>query len=183
MSKDLNMIVFRDPLIPEEIHELYESSFPESEKVKWEELTSKIGRQASLFGFYQQEVLCGFMYLHQNDTNAHIGFFAVEKKLRGQGLGTEMLKMVSEFEKNRTISLEIEDTEEPCPDHDIRVKRKNFYLHAGFIDSGIRFYYQNMIWELLANRPITKAVHYHLIHDVFPKTADDFIYFLVHQAD
>lgn len=183
MKHSINMVEYSQKTIPAEIRELYESSFPASEKVNWKDLIDKLGRQASLFGFEVNNAICGFMYLHQNATNAHIGFFAVKKELRGRGLGTEMLKLLSAYEKDRTISLEIEDTEEDCEDHDVRVKRKNFYLHAGFVDSGIRFYYEKMIWELLANQPINKQKHYDLIHDVFPETADHFVYLINHKDE
>lgn len=66
-----------------------------------------------------------------------LDYFAILDKFRGEGLGTETLKVFKERYPNKRLILEIEIPEENAPNNMQRLSRKNFYLRNGLKETDI----------------------------------------------
>ena len=116
--------------------ELYYKSFPESERkpywlMKYWELQGKM----ELFEISGNDGFCGLFITVICKDLVLVDYLAVTPERRGKGIGSEVLRLAREMYRGKSIFLEIETTQKPCPDLENRLKRKSFYLKNGLIAS------------------------------------------------
>ena len=132
---------------------LYYRAFPPEEQLPMDALLD--GTLATDFQaiYNEDNHFCGFFsYLNHGDIS-HIMFLAVEEEFRERGYGSRALSIMSDILKGKRIILDIEDvllgeTEENAEQ---RKKRKAFYLRNGYRESGIRYYWKDVPYELLVS--------------------------------
>ena len=116
-----------------EIKELYEESFPRTERFPFNYIIRKSNKKDIQFDVvYDENKMIGMSYIILEGNIAFILYFAVNNKHRGKGYGTEILKQVKEKYKNHTILLEIEEIKEDSSNYEQRIRRKAFYEKNGF---------------------------------------------------
>lgn len=116
-----------------EIKELYEESFPRTERFPFNYIIRKSNKKDIQFDVvYDENKMIGMSYIILEVNIAFILYFAVNNKHRGKGYGTEILKQVKEKYKNYTILLEIEEIKEDSSNFEQRIRRKAFYEKNGF---------------------------------------------------
>ena len=72
-----------------------------------------------------------FASMVNGEHNVLLDYFAVEKRLRGNGIGAEALEKLKDKYPQQGFFVEIESQWEPGEDREIRQKRRQFYLRSG----------------------------------------------------
>lgn len=112
-----------------ELFEMLEYSFPEDERRDFSDQLEKskmpefrtmtLSESGKVLGFLNFWELADFVYLEH---------FAVDKNLRGKGLGSELIRKLSEICTGKTIVLEAE----PPELNEFSARRIEFYRRLGF---------------------------------------------------
>ena len=102
-----------------------------------------------------------------------LDYFAVSPTHRGQGVGSEVLKLLEERYHGKRILLEIEDPEEPCKNKEDRLRRKAFYLRNGLTAQDYKVWLFGIKMLILTNGTSISFEEYHeIFRTVFsPKIA------------
>ncbi|MBQ7333373.1 MAG: GNAT family N-acetyltransferase [Clostridia bacterium] len=115
------------------IKRLYKKAFPLCERKPFSIIKAMQKRgKTDIWYFEDGGAFLGFAATINGDDVVLIDYFAVETKKRGLGFGTKMLKSLVDFYKPRGIFLEIEVPYESSKNYEERIRRKSFYLRAGF---------------------------------------------------
>lgn len=140
------------------IKKLYYESFDKDERFPfW--LLKKCSKEKNVkFNvIYSKDKVIGFQYIIEYDNIDYLMYFAIEKRQRNNGYGSEILKELNRSYKN--VLLCIEKTSEQVSD--IKNKRKQFYLRNGFVGTNKYIVDNNVEYELLcsnSNLNITKEI-------------------------
>lgn len=141
-----------------EIKNIYLNAFPKNERFPfW--ILKHCSKEKNVFfnAILDDNKAIGMEYIiNYNDENtAYLMYLAIDKKQRGKGYGSKILKDLTK--KYETIILSIERTDKNFNDN--KEKRKNFYLKNGFYETN-KFIRDNGIeYEILCtnkNYSITK---------------------------
>lgn len=148
----MEFVAFKDEAkVLEEMKELYEESFPAVERASMRWIRRQARTQhADLFGIYEKQKFVGFVYLIYHKDLVYIVFFAVARELRGKGYGTKILVALRKKVAGKKLILDIDALSEMAADAEIRVKRKEFYIRNGFVDTEIRVCIYGVDAEVMA---------------------------------
>ncbi len=148
----------KDELISE-VKKLYLSSFPDDERMPFSRLLGMMNEKYRMYALLEEESFIGFVYLYQN-TDAFLYYFAVSEEYRGRGYGTETLKLIRQLDGVGNIVLDIEEVTDGTADNDPVLRRRNFYLHAGFHTTEIRYRFYGVDYEIIALKEGYKKEEY-----------------------
>lgn len=79
-----------------------------------------------------------------------LDYLAVASDGRGRGTGSEALRLLRRRFPGRRLLIEIEQPDDDAPDNFLRVRRRQFYLRAGFQPMEIRILLGGVPMELLS---------------------------------
>lgn len=133
------------------IKKLYIEAFPENERFNFNMMIKNENRHYETFGFYHDEVFCGFAILLNSGDISHILYLATEPKLRGKGFGAKALGSLHRIKKGMRIIVDIERETPDCSENEIRRRRKNFYLRNGYHETEVRYRWQDESYEILVS--------------------------------
>ncbi len=124
MSLEVKKVKFSN----KNVKKIYVDSFPKEERMPFLMmlLLTKI-TQTDFLAFYDQKVLCGFVYAATIENIAFIMFLAVDQCIRSKGYGSKILEEMQKIYSNNKIIISIERCD---------VEARNFYLKNGYIDTG-----------------------------------------------
>lgn len=112
---------------------LYHQSFPKDERKPFKILRGLWKRKKSdVWCLKEGNSFLGFASTINSDGMVMIDFFAVCPDQRGKGYGTAALTLLKEQYQHRGIFIEIESVFENVSDHEMRCRRKRFYIENGF---------------------------------------------------
>ncbi len=121
-----------------QFREIYLDSFPPSERIEFETLVRTISqRERWFYGAYWGQKLVGFAVVLPLDSNDIylLEYLAVDKELRGQGIGSFLLREVTHrlSEKNALgLVLEVEAIRQSVGENEkLRKRRISFYRRNG----------------------------------------------------
>ena len=97
----------------DKIHEIYFESFPENERVSFENIVNREFPNSRLLGFVDKDKLVGFSYVSVSDEFVYIVYLAIDKEYRFQGYGTTALSEIDKMFKDKTKVLSVEKPEYP----------------------------------------------------------------------
>ncbi|WP_295884966.1 GNAT family N-acetyltransferase [Anaerococcus sp. DFU013_CI05] len=134
----------------EYFEKLYQSSFPEDERIG----------ENILYGFFEKNLIdililikdenkVGMAVIYLNKNIHLLSYLAIDPKYRGQGMGSEALKLFKV--KYEDLIIEIESTRfKDADDFALRNRRKAFYIKNGFnvLEENINYFGIEM--ELMA---------------------------------
>ena len=103
----------RDSKYLDKIHEIYFASFPENERVSFENIVNREFPNSRLLGFVDKDKLVGFSYVSVSDEFVYIVYLAIDKEYRFQGYGTTALSEIDKMFKDKTKVLSVEKPEYP----------------------------------------------------------------------
>ena len=110
--------------------------------------------------FDENGTMLAYAYFFSAGDYMLLDYFAVDRSLRGQGVGSKALEFIKEMPElsARKLLLEVEDPDfsADSADNDIRVRRISFYLHGGIADTGARSRVFGADYRLLCPQPISK---------------------------
>lgn len=145
----------------EEVRSLYLSAFPGNERMPFTMMIGKDRPNQEVLLFRQGQELFGFASLfHGPEGLVFLSYFAVDEKRRSQGYGTEMLQMMIERYPEKRIFLDIEAADPSAENSGERLNRKQFYLKRGFFDTGLRYEFNQVKYELLCTKPQLSAAEF-----------------------
>ena len=135
------------------------SSFPKDERMPFGMMIAmSFLWNTEFLAFYDENTLCGLIYLATIGCRSFIMFFAVDKTLRNKDYGSQILEEVRKRHPKNKIIVSIE----PCSDNqdktDIKVRRRNFYLRNGYLETGYYMKLRGQAQEILVkNRVFNKS--------------------------
>lgn len=114
------------------IEKLYMSAFPKVERKPFQLILQKQKEGTmELLSIEEDHKFLGLaIFAHDKDI-ALLDYFAISEEIRGQGIGSRAIKALQKIYNGKRFVLEIETTKKPCNDHELREKRKEFYLRNG----------------------------------------------------
>lgn len=122
----------------DEVRQLYETAFPVEEQILWNDLMHLVAVMPLDFTvYYDGEQLLGFTTVYPRSSFNWFWYFAVPEKLRGKGIGQEILSSLIVKYKDCTNILDMESPEQVCDNQAVRLRRHDFYLRKGFRDTGV----------------------------------------------
>ena len=142
-----------------DVKRIYFESFPKSERMPFPLMVamSKLWN-TDFLGFYEEDTLCGFIYLAHNRKIVFVMFFAVDAALRSKGFGSAILQEIQKNYPTKKIIISIEPCDETAPDIEIRKKRKAFYLRNGYKETGYMIKLAGVVQEIIiANGEFNKS--------------------------
>lgn len=118
----------------EEVHTLYETAFPASEKKPFSMLIS--GQETGLveiLSVEENDKFLGLAIMAKAGDRVLLDYFAIADAVRGTGVGSAALQALRGRYQGMRILIEIESTK--CGEEEeliLRMRRKRFYLRNGF---------------------------------------------------
>lgn len=134
------------------IYCLYRTAFPRSERKPFS-MIYKMSRKGKTDVWYCTDhgAFIGIAITINGEREILLDYYAMDKKLRGQGYGSAILKAVIDHYAPKTVFGEIETIFEACDDLDMRIRRKKFYLRNGLKEMGVMVYLFGVKMELLTS--------------------------------
>lgn len=122
----------------QEVIELYHSCFPPEGKFPFDQLMNlSTRRDVEFLAYYDHQIFVGFTFSIIGSQSVFVLYFAVIKKLRNRGYGSEILNLLKErYEK--VINLNIEALDPQCDNMNERLRRYVFYKKNGFMNTHYR---------------------------------------------
>lgn len=112
------------------------------------------------YGLENESSLVGYAMFVKNDEDYLVDYLAIFDEYRNRGLGGEFLKLLAKEKVNASsILVEVEDPlfAEDSEDKDLRVRRFNFYIRNGLIDTGVKALCFGVHYSLLEFK--TNTIH------------------------
>ena len=98
---------------------------------------------------YDGELWIGFNYLLFYKDLIFVQYIAIDSNIRSKGYGGKVIEKIKEIYPEYRIALGIEQLNKEAKNNELRIRRKNFYLKNGFIDSGYYVKQKPVPFELL----------------------------------
>jgi GNAT superfamily N-acetyltransferase len=134
----------------EKIKHLYETAFPEGEKIPWDDLMRLIEEMPLDFtAYYDGEEFIGFTIVYPRKSFNWFWYFAVQEELRGKGYGQQILTQLIEKYKGQTCVLDMESPTQVCENLVQRIRRHDFYLRNGFRDTHVYRTYNDITMTIM----------------------------------
>lgn len=131
--------------ILKQIQPLYESSFPDDEKVPYFIIKQQAKKSISdIIGVYDNNEFIGFVILVFDLDIVFLWYLAIREDKRNNGYGSLILQEIQKKYSDSRIILNIEEVIT-----DEQMKRKQFYIRNGFLDCGFKTLEYGVIYEML----------------------------------
>lgn len=142
-----------------DVKAVYFNSFPPNERMPfWMMVAMSKLQNTKFLSFYDNEKLCGFLYLAIQFRQIFVMFFAVDTELHSKGYGSEILNELKRLYPEERVFVSIER----CITDNDRTgdleRRKRFYLRNGFMETGYFIRMSGVEQEILVrNGQFSKA--------------------------
>ncbi len=122
-----------------DLRALYESAFPDEERIPWDDLLRLVREMPLEFAEYRDgEGLMGLTIVYPRLRLSWFWYFAVPEKKRGRGIGQRILSALLARYEGRSAGLDMEDPAQPgAPNAAQRIRRRDFYIRNGFRETGV----------------------------------------------
>lgn len=121
--------ITKDSKYVNKIKHIYESSFPEIERIDFDEIINCKFPNSKLLGIFNDKALIGFSYISTLGDFAYIIYLAIEQEQRNKKYGSEALKEIYNLYKDKTKVLCVE---KPVSEADLSTRRIEFYKRNGY---------------------------------------------------
>ena len=120
------------------IYRLYLDAFPASERKPFSIIRSmqKKGK-TDVWYFEKDGRFAGFATTINGSDRILLDYLAVARKMRGHGIGTEILQHLRTQYEGKSVFLEIERLCPEAPNAEERIRRKRFYLSCGMTELNV----------------------------------------------
>ena len=154
LGYDRNMIVKRitknSPGL-KEVKALYNSSFPDMERIPWGRLVRSLSEERIMNVYYEDEQLIGMTYHFCFRDMVYFGYLAVHPSVRNQGYGTKILNTMHEINAGKRIVGDIEEVIPGCEDEEKRRRRRGFYLRNGYESCNVFCVFFGVDYEIISH--------------------------------
>ncbi|MGT2910887.1 GNAT family N-acetyltransferase [Streptococcus cameli] len=115
-----------------DVKKLYSEAFPKEERLAFWLLYLLSYRSFVEFkAYYDDDQLAGMSYVLTNGAYAFVFYLAVGSQVRGNGYGSQLLRLLKELYADKEIVLTIEPLDDSAPNALQRIKRLAFYEKNG----------------------------------------------------
>ncbi len=115
---------------------IYESSFPEAERIPMDEIVGGYeGLESRFEAVYDDGTLSCIVFTVSDGSLLFLYYLATRSDLRSKGIGGRVLEEVYS-RGGLPMVLNVELVDPSFDDHEIRARRRDFYLRHGFADTG-----------------------------------------------
>lgn len=128
---------------------LFLRAFPPEERPPFWVMTWRSKQNVDWWKVFADGKLVGFLYILVNKELAYIFHFAIDEAARSKGVGTMVLRKLTDLYTGRKFFLAIEQLDPSAPNLPERVARKNFYLRCGMRELHQRVQEGEVIYDLL----------------------------------
>ena len=121
------------------VRALYEESFPDEERIPWDDLLRLVKAMPLEFTVYREgEDLLGLTLVYPRPRLSWFWYFAVPPEKRGRGIGQRILSALLAHYAGRSAVLDMEDPgQSDAPNPEQRRRRAAFYRRNGFRETGV----------------------------------------------
>lgn len=134
------------------IKEIYETSFPKSEKFPFwvlKQCARENNVRLDAIIDHSTDKIIGMCFLISYDDIVYLMYVAIDKKYRNKGFGSLVLRDLILRQADISILLCIERPS--AEKEDIKARRKNFYLRNGFYETGCYIKDSGVEYEFLSS--------------------------------
>lgn len=135
-----------------QIKEIYETSFPKSEKFPFwvlKQCAKENNVRLDSIIDHNTDKIIGMNFLISYDDIVYLMYVAIDKKYRNKGFGSLVLRDLILRQADTSILLCIEKPS--AKKEDIKVRRKDFYLRNGFYETGCFIEDSGVEYEFLSS--------------------------------
>lgn len=119
------------------VKDLYVSSFPKEDQMPfWLMVAMSHLWNTEFLAFYDDDALCGFVYMATIGKQTFVMFMAVDERLHSRGYGSRILDTVQSMHARNRVIVSIEPCDESKEDFEQRARRKRFYRKNGYMETG-----------------------------------------------
>ena len=135
---------------------MYEEAFPLIERKPYSVIEKNRQRGKTDVLAIKDDDIKGLVVTINNKDLVLVDFLAIDKNLRGSGIGSQAIELIREKYNDRRVFLEIEKPLKEADNYDQRLKRKHFYLKNGLKDEGVTANIYDTEIELLTfDKPVS----------------------------
>ena len=121
----------------QDIKNIYTSSFLKEDRMPFGMMIAMSYLwNTDFLSFYDEDILCGFVYMATIRKLTFVMFIAVEENLQSKGYGSSILNEIQSRYPNNKIVISIEPCDEEANDIKQRLRRKKFYANNGYKETG-----------------------------------------------
>ncbi|MCD8297623.1 MAG: GNAT family N-acetyltransferase [Prevotella sp.] len=137
----------------QEVRQLYESAFPDEEKIPYKDLKMLLKTMPLDFTvWYDKGTFIGLTIVYKREAAVNwFWYFAVGERLRGKGYGSKILRLISERYARQSLIIDIESPRQQSENIEQRQRRYEFYLRNGFHDTGVGRTFRGITYTILAS--------------------------------
>lgn len=135
------------------LYRLYLSAFPAEERKPFSIIYRMYRRGSTdVWRICRDSRMVGMATTVNGDNLVLLDYFAVDGKLRGQGIGSEALEMLQQTYAHVGLFGEIESTREAVPERELRLRRLAFYRRGGMEPLDVHAEVFGVKMELIGSR-------------------------------
>ena len=139
------------------VEKIYTPSFPDDERIPFERLIRSLSDTRTMTAVLDGDLLAGMFVVFLKDDLVYLAYLAVNPDIRSQGYGTAILEIIRKKYEGKRIVIDIEQQDSSADNSVERKRRKEFYLRAGYKDTGVRYFFYNVHYDLLSAGGNVKA--------------------------
>ena len=133
-----------------DIDRIYKEAFPPQERFGLDIIMRLADEEKlNVFALTESGRTVGMLVTCVDEQTAYVCYFAVDKAMRGKGLGGQALEQVCALYPGRQTVLEIESLDSSAEHFAQRKRRESFYLRHGFVHTNRYIRYEGVTYELL----------------------------------
>ena len=132
-----------------EIRKLYDTSFPNEERIPFVHLVSSLSKDRIIDAYYEEGKLMGMTVIFLSDDLEYLSYICIERSFQGRGYGTRILNQIKQEYPDNRIVVDIEETEYSRENLGEKIRRKEFYMRNGFVPARVFYTYAGVEYELM----------------------------------
>ncbi|MBQ8914199.1 MAG: GNAT family N-acetyltransferase [Lachnospiraceae bacterium] len=132
------------------IKSLYLEAFPKVERAPFLLLKRRAKKnKADVLNFVDNGEWLGFAYVISDEYLAYLFYFAIDSRFRGKGYGSEAIRRIMDYYKEKKLFLALEDWRDASDNPDQRNRRHMFYKKNGLKVLPYRLKEAGMIYAMM----------------------------------
>lgn len=144
------------------IRKLFLSAFPAEERPPFFLLRLK-AKKSDMLAIRDGDDFVGFAYLICNRDLRYLFFFAITPEKRNMGYGTAVLELLKKRYQGERLFLAREQLDPTADNYEERIKRRQFYLQAGFSDLNCKITEMGVTFDVMSIGCTVSAEDYRLL--------------------
>lgn len=128
---------------------LYTRAFPKNERIPFSKMLGDESGKSEVFIFLDENAFIGLACVANAIGISHITYLAVEDTQRDKGYGSQMLSLLCRQKSGKRIIVDIELPEKDAENEEQRLRRKAFYIRAGYKETDVYYHWAGEDYEIL----------------------------------